>query len=98
VARKLTYTQQLAKLSAQLDDVSSLVERQKETNALLREMNSHVRDNSNLLAAHEQWIKDHEAVHTSLDNQIRSFRTWLWSLGGGGGLLSLFSALRQFFT
>jgi len=98
VAKRLTYTQQLAELSARIGDVSSIAERQQETNTLLRELNGHVREHSEILAGLEQWRKDHEAVHTSLDGQMHSFRTWLWSLGGGGGLLGLFSALRQFFT
>jgi len=96
--KRLTYTEQLARLSKQIGDIATLVDRQRETNALLRELNGHVRSNSELLAAHEQWIEDHRGVHDSLDGQMHSFRTWLWSLGGGGGLLGLFSALRQFFT
>ena len=63
--------------------------RGKETVQLLRQLNGHVREHGQLLAAHGQWIESHEKAHDAIDKRVDHISLKANIMAGATAVMSL---------
>ena len=64
---------------------------------LLTKINGYVREHSEQLATHTEWIRTHDGRHKHLEEEQKSLSTKIWGLGGGGTLLGIAATILQIF-
>ena len=76
--------------------IGAVRERLEDVYALVLKTNGFSREHGKILAAHRQWLENHDEVHKARDKDFRTLSSRVWLLGGSSGLLAGVAMILQY--